>query len=410
MVAAVANGFLVSYGVELASSWINMMLYMLEIVLCFRYFQRRGRPLGHRIGVGAMLVFDTICTGAINGTVFITFLALFGKETQFFVFGASTTLSILMTYSTAAVEQLFLCHLYFVLSRNRIISLLLVFLCLAHLAVSYAGAIMVSTIKFHPVTFQVTAAGAIMCAFSDILIAGFLGSEFYKMQKTRSSMRTVWRRVFFLSLTSGAIVAFTTLLMMILLLKGDIAFEFFFSIQGRIYALTLLFNFLSGPFSGASMGSTANNGSGQALAPGNSNSKYDALYYSHKKSSSAPSLRSNISEESLNKELPALPASPGLEIKTWIARASDPYHLFAQTVANSRPVQFPTTKSSPISTRPILSPLSFTTTVLPPPSVRSPASAYSPETSNGNGRPRTLLFPSHRVDSLPGGANATSIV
>lgn len=72
------------------------------------------------------------------------------------------------------------------------------------------------------------------------------------------------RRIFILSLTSGAIVASTTILMITLFVENNIgksfssllssleydntsgpAFDFFFSCQGRVYALTLLVNFLS---------------------------------------------------------------------------------------------------------------------------------------------------------------------
>ncbi|KAF7314522.1 hypothetical protein MKEN_00925300 [Mycena kentingensis (nom. inval.)] len=418
------DAFIASFGVELASSWVNMMLYMLEIVLCMRYLQRPGRPRSHRIGVALMLLFDTICTGAVNANVFVTFLSFFGKAgLNFLAISSPTTLSILMTYSTAAVEQLFLCQLYFVMSRNRIISLLLVFIGVVHLGVSYAAGVMVvTTTIFKAVTFQVTAAGAIMCAINDLLIAAFLGYEFYKVQKRNSTLRTVWRRVFFLSLVSGAIVAFTTALMMILLLKGDIAFQFFFSCQGRVYALTLLVNFLSGPFSGSgsTMGSSMNNNNSAHLLGNNTHAPNSGIFrvdaYSvvqpksilitvEEKSGPLPSLRTvrtNSSDLSLEKDLPALP-----EIETYTR----------ESLPSSRRVQFPAPASlrqisSPsIGHRPRsrLPPLAFLDTSpssgpFPVTSIRSTTSGgpHSPESAHSNSRPRTIIYPSQRVDSLPG--------
>ncbi|KAJ7726595.1 hypothetical protein B0H14DRAFT_3519042 [Mycena olivaceomarginata] len=40
------------------SSWANISLYTLEIVLCVRYFMRPSRPLAHRIAVSVMLFAD----------------------------------------------------------------------------------------------------------------------------------------------------------------------------------------------------------------------------------------------------------------------------------------------------------------------------------------------------------------
>jgi len=142
--------------------------------------------------------------------------------------------------------------------------------------------------------------GAITCGINDLLIASCLGYELFKL-KAQTSNSSVLHRVFILSITSGAIVATTTLLMMILFLKGNIAFDFFFSCQGRIYALTLLLNFLSGTSStsGTTIGSEHQNG----LSPMFSKS-------------GGGSIRSNISDSSMNKELPPLPVTPGLHNAT----------------------------------------------------------------------------------------------
>ncbi|KAJ6585514.1 hypothetical protein B0H19DRAFT_422649 [Mycena capillaripes] len=224
-----ADQFLVFFGVQLASSWVNMMLYTLELVLFLRYFQRGTfRPVPHQIGVGAIFLFDTVCTISVDVNVLLTFLVFFGKQ-SFTALSVPTSLNILMTYFTAVIEQLFLCHLYFILTRKRIVSLCLVFLAFVHLGFSAAAAIMVQTAPFtERLTFTITAVGAILCGVNDLLIAGCLGYELFKMRANHSSKSDLVRRIFILSITSGAIVASTTLLMMILFLKGSIAFDFFF--------------------------------------------------------------------------------------------------------------------------------------------------------------------------------------
>ncbi|KAJ7133549.1 hypothetical protein C8R44DRAFT_849601 [Mycena epipterygia] len=335
--ANIPEVFFVSYGVQLASSWVNAMLYMLELVMCLRYFQRSSRPLPHKIGVGAMVLFDTLCTMAINANVFITFQVFFGKA-AFSSLNIGTTATLFMTYSTASIEQWFLIHLYFILTRNRVISICLAFFVIVHLGFSFAAGIMLQTFSLpftERLTFAVTAAGAILCAIMDMLIAGFLGYEFFKIKTktSASSPQSLIRRVYILTVTSGALVASTTLLMMILFLKGDIAFEFFFSCQGRVYALTLLVNFLSGPSSSPATPSSDKPGSlvfqvdAYPLAHGSGNNM--------RSTQPAPSIYSNFSEDSINKELPPLPTTAGLPTPAEIKLPSSP--KFAPRYAPSSP-------------------------------------------------------------------------
>ncbi|KAJ7464736.1 hypothetical protein B0H11DRAFT_2285004, partial [Mycena galericulata] len=237
---AVLEQVLVSYGVSLASSWFNMMLYMLELVLCLRYFQRSSRPLPHKIGVGALILFDTLCTMAIDANVMATFLLFFGKE-PFSSLSIPTSAILFMTYSSASVEQLFLCQLYFILTRNKVLSLFLGVLIVVHLGFSFASGILLQTAPFgDQISFTANTVGASLCAVTDVLIAGLLGWKFFKMKSYQNSMQGFVRRVYILTVTSGAIVASTTILMLVLFLKGDVAFQFFLYCQGRVYALTLL--------------------------------------------------------------------------------------------------------------------------------------------------------------------------
>ncbi|KAF8215052.1 hypothetical protein K438DRAFT_2008534 [Mycena galopus ATCC 62051] len=320
--------FVTVYAVELASSWVNMMLFMLEIVMCLRYFQRSTfRPLQHKIGVGAIIFFDTLCTISINVDVFATFLVFIQKESPVALL-APSALTILFTYSTAVIEQFFLCHLYFIITRKRIVSLGLAFLGLVHVGLSFSAAIMLLTSPTNHSLSAITGAGAIACGITDLLIAGCLAYELFKIRRSQSSKSGVLRRVFILSVSSGVVVASTTILMMILFLKGDIAFEFFFSCQGRVYALTLLLNFLSGTSSGNAGGSQDNS----------------AFFSINSKPRPPASIYSNASQESLNKELPALPVTAGLQITTLTQISSAHFSNFS---ASSPGVWTPRTPATP---------------------------------------------------------------
>jgi hypothetical protein len=99
----------------LAASWLNCALFMLEIYLMIRYFQLPSRPLLHRIGVAAILVFDTICTFAISADVYLMLLLFPCDSDHLFIRPSLVTLAVIIfaTYATASIVQLFLCNLYF---------------------------------------------------------------------------------------------------------------------------------------------------------------------------------------------------------------------------------------------------------------------------------------------------------
>jgi hypothetical protein len=92
------------------SSWLNIALYTLEIVLCWRYFGRPNRPLAHKIGVGLMVLADTACTAAVGVDVIMAALQL-----PFQSVFAPLAIQILMTYISSVVSQLFLSNLFYLL-------------------------------------------------------------------------------------------------------------------------------------------------------------------------------------------------------------------------------------------------------------------------------------------------------
>ncbi|KAF7337385.1 hypothetical protein MSAN_02264600 [Mycena sanguinolenta] len=144
------------------------------------------------------------------------------------------------------VFQLFLCDLFFVLTGKKIVSGIMLFLIVVHLGFSW-GPSVIMLINGNPQgwAFTATTVGAVSCAATDIVISSCLSWKFWRMiavAKDNRSTRSILRRILILTVSSGAICSSNTLLMMILLLKGSSGFDFFFAIQGRVYALTILAN------------------------------------------------------------------------------------------------------------------------------------------------------------------------
>ncbi|KAJ7461966.1 hypothetical protein FB451DRAFT_1404462 [Mycena latifolia] len=202
-----------------------------------------------------MVVFDTLCTLA---TCFETQLSLivFPDDLDSVELLKPLAALIYTTYATALVEQYFLCTLYFLLTKNLLVTALLALMVLAHLGLVFTSATLLLTTQSVFDAFMTTLIGAIFCAGTDMLIAFCLCLKFWQMMTRCSpegSTRSLIQRIMIMTISSGATTGLNTLIMMILLLKQSPAFQLFLTCQGRIYSLTLLGNFLLGmPFNPAS--------------------------------------------------------------------------------------------------------------------------------------------------------------
>ncbi|KAJ6453056.1 hypothetical protein C8R45DRAFT_1223225 [Mycena sanguinolenta] len=214
--------------VILIASWINMSLYTLEIILAIKYFQRPKRPLWHKIGVASFVIADAVCTVGIGWEVYLNLFVLPCVDVRAVEFLHSLywaiSLTILSTYTTASLEQAFLCALFYSMTKRRFLTGLLVFSIFFHLGFSWTSAALVLKHR-NPggKAFIATQIGAISCAVTDRLIAVVLGYAFYQMGSRTIKGRSTHRR--------ETALVFT--------LSTHFFLLFFYS-QGRAYALTLL--------------------------------------------------------------------------------------------------------------------------------------------------------------------------
>ncbi|KAJ7779811.1 hypothetical protein B0H16DRAFT_726302 [Mycena metata] len=245
------NASKVAVILALASSWLNFSLYTGELILCIRYFSRPSRPLVHKIAVGMLVFFDTVCTVAISIDTALDVMPPKVSTDPHLVL-APLTVSIIATYVSAAIAQLFLCNLFYILTGNVFVSIGMLVLIFVHVAFSWASGISILTgLTTQGTVLTETTVGAISCAATDIIISGSLAWKFSRMMartgvRPQNSARSLVRRVLILTVSSGVACAANTTIMMILLLKRNLAFEFFYTCQGRVYALTILGNFLLG--------------------------------------------------------------------------------------------------------------------------------------------------------------------
>ncbi|KAJ7318544.1 hypothetical protein DFH08DRAFT_971288 [Mycena albidolilacea] len=231
-----ANGYI------LAGSWLNCMFYAVEVLLTIRYLHRSSHSLLHKAGVGGMFAFDTICTAAIFVRVYNVFLG-FPLNVQPHNSSITNTIGVILlsTYGTASLEQLFLCCLYFNLTRRRFITAFLLLNIVVHLGFSYASAILVLHFRTSTTSAMMASkVGAITCSATDIMIATALLSTFIRIEAETGLEKNTTRRLIVLIFTSGCAVASLTLFTMVLILTQNRAYTVFYFIRGRIYALTIV--------------------------------------------------------------------------------------------------------------------------------------------------------------------------
>ncbi|KAJ6587490.1 hypothetical protein DFH09DRAFT_229771 [Mycena vulgaris] len=232
----------------LVSSWLNLVLYTAELFLCCRYFLRAGRPFLHKLGVAALAGFDTISTMGIMANACLANIP--PPTTKLVLLFLPLSSTIFATYCSAAIAQLFLCNLFFQLTGNIFVVAFLVLSILVHCAFSFASAVMILTKETTlGIVLTTTTVGAVGCAATDICIAACLSYKLWKMLNytgRATTARSLVQRILILTISSGALVASNTLIMMVLVLRRSAAFDFFFASQGRLYSLTILGNFLLG--------------------------------------------------------------------------------------------------------------------------------------------------------------------
>nr|GAT53073.1 predicted protein [Mycena chlorophos] len=238
------------------ASYLNMVLYTTEIGLVIRYFKRPCRPRLHKTAVGIMLTADTLCTVALCVNVAVRAVVVSTPENAQRAL-APFSVTIFTTYISATIEQLFLCNLFYLLTHNRAVGVLLLVMIVIHVGFSWASAILTAihgTTNGMSLTMSII--GTVTCAATDITIGSALSWKFWTMMERspldqrdsagRTGVYKLVHRTLVLTVCSGVIVASTTLIIMIFLLNSSLGFIFFWTCQGRVYALTLLGNFLVG--------------------------------------------------------------------------------------------------------------------------------------------------------------------
>ncbi|KAG8773553.1 hypothetical protein FRB91_004096 [Serendipita sp. 411] len=232
-------------------SWLNCMLYMLEIVLLFFYvrdYWPRDKVILKALVLTCFLV-DTVCTIALCSWVFMSDVLHWGDSPYLARQYWPTPTYVICTSLVGALVQSFLVSRYLVLSKQRAISGTLFLFILT----AFAGGVSVAVILISFNSYAdrdkaiITATiWLVSSSVADVLIALCLVITLVKAaNQTRiASTRNIINRLIVVSIQSGTFTTVLAILVLsIYLAKPSTNDSAYFSFcLGRAYTITMLFN------------------------------------------------------------------------------------------------------------------------------------------------------------------------
>ncbi|KAJ7579648.1 hypothetical protein C8J56DRAFT_280397 [Mycena floridula] len=232
----------------LIGSYINAMLFMAELIEAYRYHRTFPKDkIILKATMASVLVIDTICTADICALIYQLTISHWGDPSYLLVQHTPFPILVIATQLTAVIVQAFLIARYHVLSKNIIVTMILVLACLAATGGAMASAI--SIILYPDYAERAKAQTSVTvwistCAAADVLVAAAL---IYQLRRMKSSIRSTQSLLSKLMTdaiktgASGSIVAVTVLITFLQNRESNVPAALVI-ILGRVYALTMLRN------------------------------------------------------------------------------------------------------------------------------------------------------------------------
>ncbi|KAF5371503.1 hypothetical protein D9615_009589 [Tricholomella constricta] len=232
-------------GLSLVSTWLNLILYSLELALTAIYFHQFPKDAPFvRVMVILFLLADTLGTISTCATTWM-FAITYANVMVTFNFWTTPVL-ILTTAVSAMLEQSFLIYRVYALSHCKVVCGFLLLLVVTHVAFSILSSVELS---IHPefgpgIAIMATTVAFCVAAALDILIPIALIWQLRKFTSIFESTKNLVRRLSIKAISSGSVVAITGILFLILFWLQIPEYLIITSTFGRLYSLTVLVNLL----------------------------------------------------------------------------------------------------------------------------------------------------------------------
>lgn len=233
----------------LAGTWVNSYFFMIELIMCYRYFTRYGRsdPIWLKGVVAMALAVDTTSTINHYACVWLYTITHWGEVDYVKKQYWPIPVYLVTTGASAWIVQQFLIYRFYLLSKNRWISPILLTVSYAAFGGSIATAAIITKKSDYSARNDVQVSVTIWLvssAIADISIAVILIYTLQRMKTNFRKTKNLIRRLTTLAIQTGgpgSVVASLALALYLQDTEGNISVGVAFSL-GRVYAITMLHN------------------------------------------------------------------------------------------------------------------------------------------------------------------------
>ncbi|TFL04546.1 hypothetical protein BDV98DRAFT_601993 [Pterulicium gracile] len=241
-----------TFGTLLVATWVNMMLYALEISQVRVYFKHHSAkdPLLVRTMVKICLLFDSFCIVAECACVYLYAVTHWGDADYLQKQDWPIPMYIMATGVSTLVVQMFLIRRYFHLVRESEgpwKPMCMVILSLACFGGAYASAVMIILQSTYSSRGQIVVPVTLWLALSAATDWSIALSLIWKLRQMRSGFKSsagTVQRIIYMTIQTGtatSILALTALFLYLASKTTNLATMFGFCI-GTTYSLTMLHN------------------------------------------------------------------------------------------------------------------------------------------------------------------------
>ncbi|ESK89119.1 hypothetical protein Moror_5292 [Moniliophthora roreri MCA 2997] len=237
-----------SLGGLLAGTWVNSYFFMIELIMCYRYFARyRNDPIWLKLVVVVTLAVDLTSTINHYACVYLYTITHWGDEDYLHRQYWPIPVYLITTGVSAWIVQHFLIYRFWMLSKNWYISIVLVLTSISAMAGSIATAVIIiqhpgyedrDTVRI-PVTIWLG-----LSAVTDVSITAILIYTLQRMKTNFRKTKNLIKRLTTLAIQTGSPGSMVATIALIIYLndtESNISVGVAFSL-GRVYALTMLHN------------------------------------------------------------------------------------------------------------------------------------------------------------------------
>ncbi|TFK67730.1 hypothetical protein BDN72DRAFT_82456 [Pluteus cervinus] len=234
-------------GALLLGTWINFILYSIEVAAIILYLSKQGRRRTYQYIVIGLLLNDSLCVAADCAYCWLMLIQKV-PDPRTPLFRWRFPITIITTSLAAMVEQYLLIHRFRTLSKSVFVSFIIGLLVVFHVSFNFLAGISMAidpNFDFGPnlATVSVTIATA-LCAFIDVLIPGALVLTLRKMKTSFHSTNGLIRRVSINVIASGLTVGLFGISVPLVFQLRSNGIPVVTGTFGRLYTLTVLVNLL----------------------------------------------------------------------------------------------------------------------------------------------------------------------